>query len=89
MRRDLALLVDESVQYSEIEKIARDIERKILREVNLFDVYKGKGIDPGKKSYAVSFVFRDDKKTLTDVTVDKVMSKLIARLKKDLSAELR
>ena len=89
MRRDLALLLDESVQYVEIERIAKDVERNILRTVNLFDVYKGKGIDPGKKSYAVSFEFRDDKKTLTDIQVDKVMGKLITRLKKDLSAELR
>lgn len=89
VRRDLALLIDRDVKYAEIEVIARQTEKSILREVNLFDVYKGKGIDPGKKSYAVSFVFRDDEKTLTDKQVDKVMEKMIDRLKNELKAELR
>ena len=89
VRRDLALLIDVDVKYADIEQIAHQTEKSILREVNLFDVYRGKGIDPGKKSYAVSFVFRDDEKTLTDKQVDKVMEKMIERLKNDLKAELR
>lgn len=89
VRRDLALLIDQNVKYADIEQIARQTEKSILREVNLFDVYKGKGIEVGKKSYAVSFVFRDDEKTLTDKQVDKVMEKMIERLKSELKAELR
>lgn len=89
MRRDLALLIDEAVSYADIENIARDVEKKILQEVNLFDVYKGKGVEKGKKSYAVSLLFRDVNKTLTDQQVDKIMDKMIARIKKETGAELR
>jgi len=89
MRRDLALLLDDSVNYESIDEIAWGVERKILQDVNLFDVYKGKGIEKGKKSYAVSFTFRDENKTLTDKHVDKIMAKMVDKLKKDLGAELR
>ena len=89
MRRDLALLIDQDVQYDVIERIAKKTEKSILRKVNLFDVYKGKGMDPKKKSYAVSFVFRDDDKTLTDKHIDKIMDRMIDNFKKELGAELR
>ncbi len=89
MRRDLALLISEEVSYESIENIARGIEKNLLRDVNLFDVYKGKGVEKGKKSYAVSFTFMDEKKTLTDKQVDKIMDKLVGSLKKELGADLR
>ncbi|MCG9973202.1 phenylalanine--tRNA ligase subunit beta [Christiangramia crocea] len=89
MRRDFALLLDQSVTYEEIEQIARQTEKKLLTEVNLFDVYEGKNLPEGKKSYAVSFVFQDENKTLTDKQVDKMMKKLQHRFEKELKAELR
>ena len=89
IRRDLALLLDEAVQYSEIERIAWDTESRILRSVSLFDIYRGKGIDPHKKSYAVSLLFQDEKKTLTDKQVDRIVANLVKRLGDELGAELR
>ncbi|APG60028.1 phenylalanine--tRNA ligase subunit beta [Christiangramia salexigens] len=89
MRRDFALLLDKSVTYEEIEQIARQTEKKLLTEVNLFDVYEGKNLPEGKKSYAVSFLFQDENKTLTDKQVDKMMNKLQFRFEKELKAELR
>ncbi len=89
VRRDFALLLDENVQYEEIEKIALQTEKKLLKEVNLFDVFQGKNLPEGKKSYAVSFTFQDENKTLTDKQVDKMMSKLQYRFEKELHAELR
>ena len=89
VRRDFALLLDNSVTYDEIEHIARQTEKKMLTDVNLFDVYQGKNLPEGKKSYAVSFIFQDDNKTLTDKQVDKMMKKLQYRFEKELKAELR
>ena len=89
MRRDFALLLDKSVSYEEIEQIAKQTEKKLLKSVNLFDVYEGKNLPEGKKSYAVSFVFQDENKTLTDKQVDKMMGKLQHRFEKELKAELR
>jgi len=89
VRRDLALLLDKDVPFSEIEKIACETERKLLKDVNLFDVYEGKGLDAGKKSYAVSFILQDDSQTLNDKTIEKVMSKLINNLGDKLHATLR
>ena len=66
VKRDLALLLDKSVQFSEVEKIAKDSDRKLLKEVSLFDVYEGKNLPAGKKSYAVSFFMQDESKTLND-----------------------
>ncbi|MCM4154604.1 phenylalanine--tRNA ligase subunit beta [Gramella sp. AN32] len=88
-RRDFALLLDEKVNYAEIETIALQTEKKLLKEVNLFDVYQGKNLPEGKKSYAVSFIFQDENKTLTDKQVDKLMSKLQYRFEQELNAELR
>ncbi len=89
VRRDLALLLDEDVPFSEIEKIACETERKLLKDVNLFDVYEGKGLETGKKSYAVSFILQDDNQTLNDKTIEKVMFKLINNLGDKLHATLR
>lgn len=89
MRRDFALLLDKEISFTKIEEFAFDIERKILREVDLFDVYEGESLPEGKKSYAVSFTFSDQQKTLTDKRVDKVMKKLRTKFEKQLGAELR
>lgn len=89
VKRDLALLVDDAVQYLELERLAYQTERKILRSVGLFDVYEGKGLPSGKKSYALSFTLRDDNKTLTDKEVDKTMNRLMERFKREVGAELR
>ncbi|HEY9186167.1 MAG TPA: phenylalanine--tRNA ligase subunit beta [Salegentibacter sp.] len=89
VRRDFALLLDESVSYEEIENIALQTGKKMLKEVNLFDVYQGSNLPEGKKSYAVSFLFQDENKTLTDKQVDKMMGKLQQRFENDLKAELR
>ena len=87
--RDLALLVDSSVEFAQIEAIAYQSERKLLREVKLFDVYEGKNLPAGKKSYAVNFVIQDETKTLNDKAIDAIMQKLINNLKNQLQAELR
>ncbi len=87
--RDLALLVDDNVEFAQIEQIARKAEKKLLKSVTLFDVYQGKNLPAGKKSYAVNFVFEDVEKTLSEKQIDAMMQKLIASLKKQLGAELR
>lgn len=87
--RDLALLLDKNVKFSEIERIARQTEKKYLKSVELFDVYEGKNLPEGKKSYAVNFILQDEEKTLNDKQIDSMMNKLIANLKKELNAELR
>ena len=87
--RDLALLVDEKVEFAEIEKIARKTDNKLLRKVELFDVYQGKNLPAGKKSYAVNFILQDEKATLNDKQIDAVMQKLIKNLTTKLGAELR
>ena len=87
--RDLALLVDKKVEFAEIEEIARQTEKKILKKVELFDVYEGKNLPVGKKSYAVNFILQDDSKTLTDKAIDTIMKKLIHQLTTRLKAELR
>ncbi|MFN5622086.1 MAG: phenylalanine--tRNA ligase subunit beta [Flavobacteriales bacterium] len=89
VRRDLSLLLDKAVRYAEIEKLALETERKLLREVNLFDVYEGKNLEAGKKSYAVSFTLQDSGKTMTDQQVDQVMSRIQAALAEKLGATLR
>lgn len=87
--RDLALLVDQKVEFAQIEQIARQTEKKLLKRVELFDVYEGKNLPAGKKSYAVNFILQDEEKTMNDKQIDAIMQKLIAQLKKQLSAELR
>ena len=89
VKRDLALLLDKSVQFAEIEKIAEESERKLLKEVSLFDVYEGKNLPAGKKSYAVSFYLQDETKTLTDKQIDAIMQKIRKNLESKLGASLR
>ena len=89
VKRDLALLIDKKVQFAEIEKIAYETEKKLLKEVSLFDVYEGKNLEAGKKSYAVSFLLQDESQTLNDKMIDKIMSKLVKNLEDKLGAKLR
>lgn len=89
MRRDLALLLDRSVSYAAVEKIAWQEVKRMLKSVNLFDTYEDAKLGEGKKSYAVSYVFEDEQKTLTDKDVDKVMQRLIRKYEEELNAEIR
>ncbi len=89
VRRDFALLLDDSVTFESIFTIAKQSERKLLKDVNLFDVYQGKNLPKGKKSYAVTFTLQDEHKTLTDKQIDKIMNKLQQSFEKQLGAELR
>lgn len=87
--RDLALLLDKGVEFARVEQIAYQSEKKLLKKVELFDVYEGKNLPDGKKSYAVNFILQDEQKTLNDKQIDAIMNKIIANLKKELGAELR
>lgn len=89
VKRDFALLIDKQVTFAEIEKIAFDTERKLLKKVTLFDVYEGKNLPEGKKSYAVNFVLQDETKTLTDSQIDAIMKKMLANFESKLGAALR
>ncbi|MFV0555251.1 MAG: phenylalanine--tRNA ligase subunit beta [Mangrovibacterium sp.] len=89
VRRDLALLLDKNVEFARLVELANKSERKLLRRVDLFDVYEGKGVPSGKKSYAVSFILRDDEKTLNEKQIEKIMKGLIATFEKELGAQLR
>ncbi len=89
VRRDLALLVDSSVSFESIYNIARQTEKSLLKEINLFDVYEGKNLPEGKKSYAVSFTIQDNAKTLTDEQIDKIMGKIRQNLEAQAGAQLR
>ncbi|MFP4469944.1 MAG: phenylalanine--tRNA ligase subunit beta [Bacteroidales bacterium] len=89
VRRDLALVVDQSVEFAELKKLAFDTERNILKEVSLFDVYEGDKIGNGKKSYALSFILQDERKTLTDKVIDKTMHKILKTFESKANATLR
>jgi phenylalanyl-tRNA synthetase beta chain len=89
VKRDLALLLDKNITYSQIQKLAFATEKKLLKQVNLFDVYQGKNLGENKKSYAVSFILLDENKTLTDVQIDKTMNNLIEMFSKELGAQIR
>ena len=89
VRRDFALLLDNNVSFEDIHTIAKQTEKQLLKNVNLFDVYEGKKLPEGKKSYAVSFTLQDENKTLTDKQIDKIMSKLQSNFESKLGAELR
>ena len=89
VRRDLALLLDESIAFDDIYSIARKTEQSLLKEITLFDVYVGKNLPEGKKSYAVSFTLQDESKTLTDSQIEKIMSKLQNNFQTQLGAQLR
>ena len=89
VRRDLSLLIDKSVSFETLKMIALKVDSKILRSINLFDVYEGEKLPQGKKSYALSFVMGDSRKTLTDRYVDQLMEKLIKSFKNEVGAEIR
>lgn len=89
VKRDLALLVDKNIEFYAIEKIAYESERKLLKSVSLFDVYEGKNLEAGKKSYAVNFILQDEEKTLTDKQIDSIMGKIQKNLEERLGAKLR
>ncbi|MFV8392239.1 phenylalanine--tRNA ligase subunit beta [Flavobacterium sp. LB2P6] len=89
VRRDLALLIDQNITYDSIYNIARQTEKTLLKDINLFDVYEGKNLPEGKKSYALSFTIQDSSKTLTDTQIDKIMSKLQNNFETELGASLR
>ena len=89
VRRDLALLVNKEVEFAEIERIAYASEKKLLKKVELFDVYEGKNLEAGKKSYAVNFTLQDESKTMNDKQTEAVMKKIIQNLEKQLGAQLR
>ena len=86
VKRDLALLLDKSVTFAQIEQVARETEKKLLKGVTLFDVYEGKNLEEGKKSYAVSFILQDDNQTLNDKVIDKTMARLMENFQKRLGA---
>jgi phenylalanyl-tRNA synthetase beta chain len=89
VRRDLALLVDSNVSFESIFRSAKQIEKTLLKDINLFDVYEGNNLPEGKKSYAVSFTLQDSNKTLTDEQIDKIMGKIRENLEKEVGAQLR
>lgn len=89
VKRDLALLLDKDIPFAEVKKTAAESERKLLKEVSLFDVYEGKNLPDGKKSYAVSFYLQDESKTLNDIQIESVMKKIQANLQQKLGAQLR
>ena len=89
VKRDFSLLINEDVTFENIFKLAKQTENNFLKDINLFDVYTGDKLADGKKSYAVSFTLQDKNKTLTDVQIDKIMSKIQKRFESELSAELR
>ena len=89
VKRDLAILVDKAVSFAQIEETVRKSERKLLGEVWLFDVYEGKNLPEGKKSYAISMTLQDPEKTLNDKQIEAVMKKVTANLQREFGAELR
>ena len=89
MSRDRALLVDKKVEFAQIEQIAYASEKKLLKRVELFDVYEGKNLEAGKKSYAVNFTLQDDTKTMNDKQTENVMQRIVAQLEKQVGAKLR
>ena len=89
VRRDLSLLLDKSVKFEDLKRIANKTEKSLLKEVNVFDVYEGDRLPENKKSYALSFVLQDEEKTLEDKQIDSIMQKLIANFGKEVGAEIR
>ena len=87
--RDLALLLDKNIEFAEIERIAYQSEKKVLKEVRLFDVYEGKNLEEGKKSYAVNFLLQDEQKTMNDKQIEAIMNKIEQNICKQLNAKVR
>jgi len=89
VRRDLSMLIDQNITFGQLKQIAQKTERKLLQDVNVFDVYQGDKLPAGKKSYALSFILQDSEKTLTDKAIESIMQKLIYNLQKEAGAEIR
>jgi phenylalanyl-tRNA synthetase beta chain len=89
VRRDLALLLDKGVKFSTIRELAFRTEKQLLRSINLFDVYQGENLPKGKKSYAVSYILRDDDKTLNDKQIEKIMNRLMSVYEREVGAKIR
>ena len=87
--RDLALLLGKEVSFAQVEEVARSVEKKLLKSIELFDVYEGNKLPEGKKSYAVNFILQDETKTMNDKQVEAVMNKIISALTSKLGAQLR
>ena len=89
VRRDLSLLVDNEITFEKLKKIAKKVDSSLLKDINLFDVFSGDKLPKNKKSYALSFIFEDNTKTLTDFQIDKIMDKLISEYQNSVGAEIR
>jgi phenylalanyl-tRNA synthetase beta chain len=89
VRRDLSILINKDVQFTDIEKVALDADKKLLKELSLFDVYTDEKLGADKKSYALSFIFRHEEKTLTDKECDKSMERISKALQSNFNADLR
>jgi len=89
VRRDLALIVDKAVTFESLKEVAAKAERKMLKEVGIFDIYEGDKIPEEKKSYALSFVLQDENKTLTDKIIDKAMKRIQQAMERETGAQLR
>jgi phenylalanyl-tRNA synthetase beta chain len=89
IRRDFSLLIDKNIQFEELRQTAMQADKNLLKSVGLFDVYEGKNLEEGKKSYALSFILQDGDRTLTDQEIDACMSKIQANLEKECGATLR
>jgi phenylalanyl-tRNA synthetase beta chain len=89
VRRDLSLVIDKTVSFDQIQKLARNYEKNLLKQINVFDVYQGDNLGEGKKSYSVSFMLQDYEQTLTDKVIDKTMEKLMAAFEKEIGAVIR
>ncbi len=89
VRRDLALLIDKTTRFEQLEQLAYQTEKNLLKSVNLFDVYEGDKLPAGKKSYALSFIIQDENATLTDNQIEKIMEKLMKTYQEKAGAEIR
>ena len=89
VRRDFSLLLSKEITFDQISQSAKKVEKKLLKSIELFDVYEGKNLEEGKKSYAVAFHFQDNESTLTDNTVDQIMDKIKKSLETGVNAQLR
>src|SRR5205085_4095110 len=89
VKRDLSMLISNDISYSQLETIAYTAEKKLLRDIRLFDIYEGEKIEQGKKSYALSFILQDDDQTLTENQIGKVMDKLMAAFEREAGAVIR
>ncbi|MFZ9504715.1 MAG: hypothetical protein ACO263_09115 [Cyclobacteriaceae bacterium] len=89
VRRDLSLVLDTGIDFSQIREVIQQTEKKLIREIQVFDVYEGKNLQDGKKAYAVAFTLQDEAKTLTDTEIDQVMERLIKNFEQKLGAVIR